>query len=290
MNLALHLLAADLSHKVAPQREGLGLKKLWLTYCWRDNDDLDVDYIIQELGRAGLDVQFDRRQLMTGRRLWEQIDAGITKPENSDAWAIVVSRQSLQSEPCREEIAYALDRALQARGGSYPLMGIFVEHIDRDLIPSALRTRLYVTLDSNEWVERIRSGTHGEVPTIDAAVIPPQLITLHRDKGGHPLVVEARPRSGHWNPCAIRILAAEQSLIAGVVVRPSRKVPQLGHRSFREGSYPADRNWWMHDAGEDSTASPTMSMYAFFNDVPSRLFIGPADDMVEVDLRSIFRV
>ncbi len=43
----------------------------------------------------------------------------------------------------------------------------------------------------------------------------------------------------------------------------------------------------MHDAGEEWTASPTMSTYAFFNEVPSHLFIGPADAMVEADLSSI---
>lgn len=264
------------------------MKKLWLTYCWKDNEDLDVDYIVQELGKAGLAVQLDRRQLVTGQRLWEQIDAGITRPENSDAWAIVVSKQSLESGPCREEIAYALDRALQARGGGYPLMGIFVEQIAHELIPSVIRTRLYVSLEDGEWVERIRSGTHGESPKITPAVIPPQSITFHRNRGGHALVVEARPRAGYWNPCAIRVLAAERNLIEGVVVRPSKKVPALSTREFREGYHPSDRQWWMYDGGEAATASPTMSMYAFFNGAPSRLLIGPADDMVEVDLTAIF--
>lgn len=264
------------------------MKKIWLTYCWKDNEDLDVDYIVQELVKSGLSVQLDRKQLLTGQRLWEQIDAGITKPENSDAWAIVVSRHSLESGPCREEIAYALDRALQTRGDGYPLMGIFVEHIDRDLIPSALRTRLYVSLENKEWVERIRSGAHGEVPNINSANVAPQSITFHRNYEGTQLVVEARPRAGHWNPCAIRVLAADRDLIKGLIIRPSRKVPTLGAKEYREGLDPSDSRWWMYDAGEAVTASPTMSMYAFFNSVPSRLFIGQADDMVEVDFSSIF--
>lgn len=261
-------------------------KKLWLTYCWKDNEELDVDFIVQELVKVGLDVQLDRRKLLTGRRLWEQIDASITKPENSDAWAIVVSKQSLESEPCREEIAYALDRALRTRGGGYPLMGIFVEHVARDLIPSAIQSRLYVSLESDDWVERIRSGAAGEAPEISTPDITPYSITLHRNHAGHPLVVEARPRAGYWNPCAIRVLTTEKDFIEGVIVRPSRKLPTLGHREFREGPDPRDRRWWMHDGGEASTASPTLSMYAFFSAVPSRLFIGPADDMVEINMSS----
>jgi hypothetical protein len=50
-------------------RKETALKKLCVTSTWKDNDDLDIDYLLQELGGAGLDVRFDRRQLLTGRRL-----------------------------------------------------------------------------------------------------------------------------------------------------------------------------------------------------------------------------
>ena len=103
------------------------MNKLWVTYAWKDNEDLDVDFIIQELGEAGLDVRYDRRQLMTGLPLWEQIDQQITNPQNSDAWAFVVSKYSLESPPCREELNYALSRSLDRRGADYPLIGIFVK-------------------------------------------------------------------------------------------------------------------------------------------------------------------
>ena len=53
---------------------------------------------------------------------------------------IYVTRKSLNSEPCREEVAYALDRALQTRGDAFPLIRIFPERADLTLIPGAIAT------------------------------------------------------------------------------------------------------------------------------------------------------
>ena len=91
--------------------------KLWLTYAWKDNEQEDVDHIVAELRRAGIDVRYDRVQLLAGRRLWDQIDASIRDPDIA-AWAIYVTEHSLRSEPCQEELAYALDRTLRTRPSS----------------------------------------------------------------------------------------------------------------------------------------------------------------------------
>jgi len=177
------------------------LNRLWLTYAWKDNDDLDVDFIIQELRGVGLDVRFDRRQLMTGFPLWEQIEQQITNPQNSDAWAFIVSKRSLESPPCREELNYALQRSLDRRGVAYPLIGIFVEEVDQELVPAAIKTRLYVSITRSDWLERVGSGVNREEPKIPPLKIPPYYIEVHRLAGRFPLVVEARPRTGVWNPC-----------------------------------------------------------------------------------------
>jgi hypothetical protein len=49
------------------------MKKLWLTYAWKDNEDQDIDFIVQELDPLDLEVRFDRRNLIAGQRLWDQI-------------------------------------------------------------------------------------------------------------------------------------------------------------------------------------------------------------------------
>jgi len=89
-------------------------KKLWLTYAWKDNDDRDIDFIVQELDNAGIDVHFDRRNLVPGQRLWTQIAGAITDPALCNAWGIVLTGNSLASKACVEELASALDRALDA--------------------------------------------------------------------------------------------------------------------------------------------------------------------------------
>ncbi|MDG1118045.1 MAG: toll/interleukin-1 receptor domain-containing protein [Flavimaricola sp.] len=145
--------------------------KIWLTYAWKDNDDQEVDFIIQELEEKGLEVGFDRAKLLAGRRLWDQIDEHISDSE-LDAWAIIVTRNSLKSEPCQEELAYALDRSIRLKGSTFPLIGIFPEPLDRELIPSSLATRLYVTLDNNEWADKIVSAATQKVPARTIEGIP----------------------------------------------------------------------------------------------------------------------
>jgi hypothetical protein len=39
------------------------MAKLWLTYAWKDNQDQDVDHVVGELKRVGLDVAFDRAHI-----------------------------------------------------------------------------------------------------------------------------------------------------------------------------------------------------------------------------------
>src|SRR5262249_20802108 len=135
-------------------------KKLWLTYAWKDNKNEDVDYYVQLLEDAGLEVHIDRWDIAAGQRLWPQIADAITNPEKSDAWGFIVSKASLQSERCQEELSYALGRALDERRDQYPLIGIIIEKIDDDL-PPALSVRLWVSVEDSDWVERVHQGAHG---------------------------------------------------------------------------------------------------------------------------------
>jgi hypothetical protein len=67
------------------------MTKLWLTYAWKDNQDQDVDHVVQELQKVGLEVAFDRAHIIPRQRLWPQIDKGISDPA-TDAWAILATR------------------------------------------------------------------------------------------------------------------------------------------------------------------------------------------------------
>ena len=221
------------------------MKKLWVTYAWKDNEELDVDFILQELRGARLDVRFDRRQVITGQPLWPQIDQQITNADNSDAWAFIVSKHSLESAACREELNYALDRALKERGANFPIIGIFVGEIENELIPSAIRTRLYVNIENQDWLQRVRAGVEGAVPDFVPPKISPEFIKVHEDTGRYPLVVEARPRTGIWNPLVAIVPLAEKDSLHAVIVRPARKVPSLERFRFVEGVWPNDGSFWV---------------------------------------------
>ena len=168
------------------------MTKLWLTYAWRDNEAEQVDYVIQALQAVGLEVGFDRARLIAGQRLWPQLDAAITDPTKSDAWALYATKQSLSSEACLEEVAYALDRALRSRGNSFPIIGIFPEP------PSAIATRLYVTLQDPDWAGKVLAGANLQAPALSTKVIVPHVLVAYEEE--EKLILELRPRAGRWHP------------------------------------------------------------------------------------------
>ncbi|WP_147320247.1 hypothetical protein [Rhodobacteraceae bacterium W635] len=56
------------------------MKKLWISYAWSDNTESEFDFLVQELEGQGLDVSYDRAELLAGRRLWAQIEEKIADP------------------------------------------------------------------------------------------------------------------------------------------------------------------------------------------------------------------
>ena len=129
---------------------------LWITYAWVDNDDGDFDYLVKQLENASISARYDRVSLIPGRRLWDQIAGQIAKSDLG-GWAYLLSPKSVSSEPCKEELAYALDRALHTRGSDFPLIGL-LHQIPIAVVPAALRTRICVSLSSTDWIEQIRAA------------------------------------------------------------------------------------------------------------------------------------
>lgn len=203
--------------------------RLWLTYAWKDNEEDDVDHVVAELRAGGIEVNLDRVHIVPGRRLWAQIDQGIMDPATS-AWAIYVTENSLRSEPCQEELAYALDRALRSRGSEFPLIGLFPGAMDRELIPSAIATRLYVNLRENDWVQQVCDGVAG---LRGASIPPPEPYghALHPIDGDY--VLEVWPRTGHWAPTYAIVAEAEKHKMKSLTRAPRGVLD--GMRAFTGG-------------------------------------------------------
>jgi TIR domain len=245
--------------------------KLWLTYAWIDNENEDVDFIIQQLKRAGLDVYYDRRQVIPGQRLWPQIDKAITDPLATDAWGIYVTEHSLRSEPCQEELAYALDRALRTRGSDFPIIGIFPRPIDRSLIPSSIATRLYVNIQNKDWVEQVTDGVRKQRREA-SKVVAPFVAKVHQAQ----TTIELRPRAGRWAPFLAAVPKAGQSRLNIVLSGPADIVPMAGMSSIGDFENEEFIGKVLHAA-----ITPEMSAFISFDGgLPKVLAFGQPPDQI----------
>lgn len=246
---------------------------LWLTYAWADNEVSDVDFVAQELETDGVRVKLDRWTLGAGKRLWTQIEKFIGDPEQCDAWAMYVTQNSLGSEPCKEEYAYALDRALRTRGGEFPIIGIFPASVDRSLVPAGLATRLYVSLRDPDWKERIIAAAENRAPRTGRPSIEPFFVEVHEN---HPAVdrryaIEVRPRGGTWSPFFAAVPRSEKDRVNGYLRHGPKAVPSTGgvlllHREFEEAGV------WVMSA--ENEATPTQSYYVHCDELPSEMRFG----------------
>ncbi|MFZ4700190.1 MAG: toll/interleukin-1 receptor domain-containing protein [Candidatus Methylumidiphilus sp.] len=252
------------------------MSTVWITYAWADNINGDVDFIAQELSNVGIQVKLDRWNIRVGNRLWEQIEEFITSKKHSDAWVLIATQNSLSSEPCKEEFAYALNRALATRGMQYPIIGLFPGAIENALIPAGIKTRLYVSLTDSDWKERIKSAIEGRDPNISRSSISPYSLTVHGDDPLGTTIIEVRPRAGHWSPVFVGVPLGEKektkpSLMVGAVgVTPTAGIVLSNFEVVSE-----DGNWWLVSIQHQAT--PIQSLYVFMDQLPSKLAFGVAN-------------
>ena len=256
-------------------------KKLWLTYAWADNENSDVEFIAQEIECQSVTTLIDRHQLIAGQRLWQQIGDQISNPEKCDAWAFYVTENSLASEPCREELEYAVGRALQMRGGSFPVIGIFPTPLPSEILPASIRSRLYVCLTDDDWLERVRSGALGQTPQVSRQNIPP----LHIGKYDHngSTWIEARPRAGRWAPIILGVKMQNESVFAKLTHGPAG-VPGgsgMAHISTGETHDNRVRIWQLNH-----NASPIEALHFVCKQFPIRFIVGNLQTAFEVDMEA----
>lgn len=196
----------------------------WLSYAWKDNEGVNqgtIDFIVQELERQGISVRFDRSDLIAGLPLWPQIEEHISSPALCDAWVYVVTAASLESRPCREELLYALDRALDKRKATFPMIGLVVGAMAADL-PKALAVRLCVSTNEANWAEQVAAGVRGERPPAGPAEVHPFVLhfcTLSCGNADH--VFEVHPRLGAWAPFCFGLAEADAHKYEWATYAPS---------------------------------------------------------------------
>lgn len=257
-------------------------KKVWITYAWADNQTGDVDFVAQRLSEAGIEVRMDKWDLVVGQRLWDQIDRFISDANECDAWVWYVTQNSLGSGPCREEFAYALDRALAKRTANFPVIGLLQSSSEHALLPASLRTRLYVNIQQDDWVSQVLAGVNGIAPGARGEAVKPYEVTVHQPTGKpYSFVVEMRPRGGYWGPCFVGVKVAEREetryllslyAILGPKGHPPELTPDIGPelnaQNFAELGEP------FCTCVYDEECTPTRSLFAYFSKLPSVLAFG----------------
>jgi hypothetical protein len=250
-------------------------KSIWITYAWDDNKDGDVDFAAQELIRKGLDVKLDRWNLTAGKLLWEQIESFIQDPSKSDSWLLYATQNSLGNEKCKEEFYYALDRALETRGGEFPVIALFPATIDESLIPAGIKSRLFVSLTDPDWKERIVAAVERREPSINKHVFEPYSLTVHKiaETEQDKFAIEVRPRGGTWSPFIAAIPFKEKESVSPSLAHgPAKLVPKVTMLSNYGEDQSNDGEFWIMYA--DNEATPTQSYYIVCKKLPSLLIFG----------------
>lgn len=170
--------------------------KLWITYAWTDDNVGDFSFLVQELESIGIEAVYDKVAIIPGRDLWNQISSKISEGDIS-GWAYLVTPSSLESEACREELAYALDRTLRTKGRDFPLIGL-LHGIQVNDLPPALKVRLCVSLANPNWKEEILAGLEGRPPIQEKEIKSQYIVNVYQPYGNNPdnIAIEVRPRFG----------------------------------------------------------------------------------------------
>jgi hypothetical protein len=199
-------------------------KNLWVTYAWVDNEDKDIDYIVNRLDAAGINTLYDRRALVPGQRLWEQIGKKIADTSRVDAFSFIVTPNSIASEPCKEELSYAIQRVMDERGGGFPVIGLMHRVRAADL-PPLLKARLCIPLESPNWVDGVVAGINKQAPPYQPLNVAPYVIKTHKVTVGY--WIQITPRFEPVSPVSVAVDLEEHQSgnILNVFCAPSGQIP-----------------------------------------------------------------
>lgn len=252
---------------------------LWITYAWADNEEGDFDFLVQELGRAGIAAVYDKIALVPGRRLWSQIGKKISE-EPLSGWAYLITPDSLQSAACQEELSYALQRALETKGEEFPLIGLLHNVSIRD-VPVALRARLCINLSNPDWIEEVRAGVKGVPPRRAESLQLPYIVKTHDNYLGrnNHRAIEVRPRFGEVAYWRLAFPSnGPQPIHWGAGPAGGGAIGNV-KQSGLEGEYSDIAGQPMKFVGAGNPLSAATSAYAVFEgSLPERLFFGVAKE------------
>ncbi|MBI2887838.1 MAG: toll/interleukin-1 receptor domain-containing protein [Chloroflexi bacterium] len=249
--------------------------RIWITYAWVDDDVGDFSYLVQRLATVEVEATYDRRALIPGRRLWQQIAEHILSGK-IDGWGYLLTANSLSSEACKEELGFALLRALDAKGEQFPLIGL-LHGVRIGDVPPSLRIRLCVNLADANWPELVKAGLEGRQPNVPVERQDEFEVSLHTNYGGisSASAVEVRPRFRevmYWRFAVPKGYVVQQwghGPSGGGAISRTKTMSIDGEGAINGGSI----KWF----GAGDRLSPSISAYvAFSGAVPPQIYFGVA--------------
>jgi hypothetical protein len=177
-------------------------------------------------------------------------------------------------------IFYALNHALETRGGDFPVIALFPASVDKDLIPAGIKTRLFVSVTDPDWKERIVAAVEKRHPNIAKLQLEPYTLTIHESSkpSDDRWAIEVRPRGGTWVPFLAAIPSNEKKQVSprlhdGPAKRNPMEAAVLCTNLSNSRSGPSDNGrLWIESAGNEAT--PTQSYYILCRKLPSLLIFG----------------
>ena len=263
--------------------------RVWITYAWKDEEDGDFSYLVQNLERAGIEAEYDKVSLVPGLRLWDQIGERILDP-TTDGWASLLTPNSLASQACQEELAIALDRCLRERS-EFPLIGL-LHQISVSDAPPALRTRLCVDLAQPNWPEQVKAGLERRPPSPQGETRQGRVMALHHPYQGdeNHVAVEYRPRFGsivNWIilvPDGTPVVESGAGAAGGGSI-PQTRITRTGTTTFKSGE-----RWQKYGGLEALTPGVAGYVVLKVEELPLRLFAGSEEGgEVRGGLYEVFR-
>lgn len=264
------------------------MKQVWLTYPWADNEQSDVEFVAQALESEGLKVKIDKWALQSGRRLWEDIEEWITNPGLCDGWLIYMTENTLKSQSCMEELAIAMDRALNDRSEGFPIIGLFPGGFDRSVTPASIRVRLNVMLSDDDWKERVVAGVEGRTPEIPRGNLSPYHFHIHEassSAGRYRYAIEMRPRLGEWTPFRVGVRLEEKEKVDPCLSYGPSNSPTYSaimwkaHSGVKHAQGEGDDLWV---EGADNPASMSSSYYLYCEELPSVVYFGSPTNFYDI--------
>lgn len=257
------------------------LPKLWITYAWKDNEGGNFDFLVQKLEKAGINTNFDKVALVPGQRLWEQIAERI-EDSNLDGWAILLTKDSIENEACKEELAYALYRTLNSKGEKFPLIGL-IHQVPVDNVPASLRVRLMIDLRNPDWPQQVQAGLKKVPPKKTEKMTTKYIWEAFPDiRGSGTLAIYIRPRFEeihYW-----RIICSENANCIDWGMGPPPKeavskvlIMSISGQVALQGK-PGTPDEMIIYVGAENALTPSYGCYIIFGDpLPDFVAFGIAD-------------